>query len=160
MTITKWIRISVLFFAGISVSGIAAMENKNYLTKIAKDYLEFINDVGTAKSVQADDLRIQTLFAENLTKIDNHSVLFANNRQALLAQMKGFEKENRQSEKDDWTVNKDDAVIISSSETNSVVIYFDWMHVNVGHGITAVTLKLNADNKIERITDVWAPVKD
>lgn len=129
------------------------------LYKIAQKYLKFIHDVGSAESVSQTDPRIKTLFAENLTKIDNTVILFENNRESLLPQMKGFEKEyNHLSNKPDWIVAYDNALIIPSSETNSVVIHFEWVHINVGKGTTTVILQCNSDNKVERIIDVWAKV--
>jgi hypothetical protein len=133
---------------------------KNNLIRIAQDYLKFINDVGSAESVKSDDVRIKTLFAENLTKIDNRTILFENDRELLLPQMRGFEKEyNPESNKADWVVDIDNALIISSIETNAVVIHFEWLHVNVGRGTTTVILQCNNNNQIERITDVWAKVQ-
>jgi hypothetical protein len=161
MSIARHIKVVSLLFVSIYFNGALTMENRNHLIKIAQDYLNFVHDVGSVQSVQTNDLRIETLFAENLTKIDNRSILFANNRQALLPQMRGFEKEyNPQSNTADWVVNRDNALIISSSETNSVVINFEWTHVNVGRGTTTVILQCNAHNKIERIIDVWAKINE
>jgi hypothetical protein len=129
------------------------------LVEIAQEYLQFVHDVGSAKSVQADDVRLKALFAENLTKIDNRAILFQNNRDSLLSQMKGFEKEyNPESRKADWVLEIDTAIVIPSLETNTVVAHFEWTHVNVGKGTTTAILQCNADGQIERITDVWAKV--
>jgi len=88
-------------------------------------------------------------------------VLFENNRDLLLPQMRGFEKEyNPKSNKADWIVEIDNAFIVPSIETNSVVIYFEWVHVNIGRNTTMVILQCNNNNQIERIIDVWAKVQN
>lgn len=154
--------VSVIFF-GIGLSSWAVMRKDNTmhhnLITIARNYLAFVNDVGSAQSVAQDDPRLAALFAPNLTKIDNRSVLFENDRNLLLPQMRGFEKEyNPESHQADWVVNQDNAIIIPSAETNSVVINFEWMHVNVGRGTTTVILQCNDHGQIERVIDVWAKV--
>ncbi len=132
---------------------------ENPLIKIAQDYLQFVHDVGSARSVEKDDIRISTLFAENLTKIVNGSVLFANNRQLLLPQMKGFEKEdNLESRQAAWIVHENEALIVPSTETNAVIVSFEWTHVHVGRATAMAILHCNEQRQIERITDVWAKV--
>lgn len=138
----------------------ATQQSSSPLTQLAYDYLQFIHDVGSARSVQQDDIRLVTLFAPNLTKIDNRSVLFKNDRALLLPQMRNFEKEyNPTSNKADWVVHSDTALIIPSTETNTVVIHFEWTHIHVGKGTTTVILQCNTNGQIERITDVWAKVQ-
>ena len=133
---------------------------KNQLTQVAKDYLQFVHDVGSGQSVQSDDLRINELFAEKLTKIDNRITLFANNRQLLLPQMKGFEKEeNSASDQVSWVIHKDQALIVPSTETNSVVVYFEWTHAHVGRATTMAILRCNQQGQIQCIIDVWAKVQ-
>ncbi len=167
---------SCLLFLSIHLSSLLAVENdfgnytkvvvhtmktehKNHLIELAQGYLKFVHDVGSAGSVQPDDVRIKSLFAKNLTKTDNRSVLFEGNRDLLLPQMRGFEKEyNPESKKADWVVDIANALIIPSTETNSVVIYFEWTHVNVGRATTMVVLQCNENNQIARIIDVWAKV--
>lgn len=130
------------------------------LIKIGKDYLTFVHDVGSEQSVQADDKRLEILFAQNLTKIDNRTILFKNSRQSLLPQMKGFETEYKpELKKRDWSVDVENALIIPSIETNSVIVYFEWTHINIGSAITNAILQCNNKGQIERIIDVWAKVK-
>ncbi|MDR3646213.1 MAG: hypothetical protein P4L22_01590 [Candidatus Babeliales bacterium] len=134
-------------------------EVKNHLIEVAQNYLKFVNDVGSAKSVKSDDTRVKTLFAENLTKIDNRTILFANDRNLLLSQMKGFEKEyTPNSNVADWTVNLNTALIIPSTETNSVTVQFEWQHINVGRATTTAILQCNSNNQIEKVIDVWAKI--
>jgi hypothetical protein len=152
----------LIILLGISLNLFAVGKTSSSpLREIAKNYLEFIHDVGSAQSVANDDERIKILFAQNLTKIDNCSILFENDRDALLTQMRGFEKEyNPESDRADWAVAIDKALIIPSQETNAVVISFEWTHVNVGRGTTTVILQCNNNNQIERIIDVWAKVNN
>ena len=133
---------------------------KEKLMEIAYNYLQFVHDVGSVYSVKSDDSRIAILFADNLTKIDNRITLFANNRQLLLPQMKGFEKEdNPEAVEPAWIIDSDHALIIPSTETNSVIAYFEWVHVHVGRATTMAILQCNDNGQIERITDVWAKVQ-
>lgn len=150
----------LLSILSINILHATYQNSARQLRHLAQDYLQFIHDVGSAQSVQSDDVRLEMLFAENLTKVDNCSILFANNRAALLPQMKGFEKEyDPTTNKADWTVDIDKALIIPSPETNMVVIHFQWTHINVGKGTTTVILQCNKEEQIERITDVWAKVQ-
>lgn len=160
-----------LLFLGIQFSSSFATENDtyvvdtmntehNHLVTIAKNYLQFVHDVGQPSSVQQNDSRLKTLFAENLTKIDNRTVLFENNRDLLLPQMRGFEKDfNPNSQQADWAADFDTVIIIPSAETNSVVIHFAWTHINIGKATTMAILQCNSNNQIERIIDVWAKVQ-
>lgn len=158
--------LSFTFFSGLITAGqdkftSTTMDNmQNHdtsrLIQLAQDYLQFVHDVGQIGSVRSDDPRISTLFAENLTKIDNRTILFANNREALLPQMRGFEKEfNPTATQLDWKADFDSVIIIPSAETNSVVMNFAWEHINIGKATTMVILQCNANNQIERIIDVW-----
>lgn len=134
---------------------------KDILIKIANDYLLFINDVGSLHSVKRNDPRLETLFAEDLTKIDNTSLLFEKNRDALLPQMRSFEvTKGSQTTIQLWTVDVHNALIIPSPETNTVAVNFEWVHAHAGKGTTVAILKCNTSGKIEQIKDVWALVKD
>lgn len=126
------------------------------LRNIAKEYLTFMRDVFSVPAATSNDPRLKTLFAKDLTKIDNRSILFENNRDALFAQMTGFKKGELVS---DWMIDVEHALIIPSTETNTVVVYFEWAHPKIGRHTTIAILKCNDDMKIEYITDVWAPVK-
>lgn len=130
-------------------------ENKKSLNEIAQSYLNFVNNVGGGL-ISHDDTIIQTLFAPNLTKIDNNTILFANNRDLLLPQMYTLKKEGSQLSKLDWTVDLDAALIIPSLETNSVVVNFQWSHTKAGNGLTSALLICNNNNQIEKIVDVWS----
>lgn len=135
-------------------------EQSSQLIQVAQSYMQFVHDVGSARSVQLDDRRVATLFAKNLTKIDNRTTLFANDRQLLLPQMKGFEKEdNPQATEAAWTIDIDHALIVPSVETNSVVVHFEWKHVHVGNATTMAILQLNENGQIKSIIDVWAKVQ-
>jgi hypothetical protein len=150
----------VLLSSGLVAMAIPENVSSDRLMQLAKDYLQFVHDVGGAQSVQPDDARLETLFAQNLTKIDNRSVLFEGNRDLLLPQMQGFKKEyDPTSSEVCWVAVFDTVLIIPSVETNTVVVYFEWIHMNVGRGTTIALLQCNDNNQIERITDVWAPVQ-
>lgn len=136
-------------------------EASSQLQKTAQNYLQFVHDVGSAGSVKSDDPRICQLFAYNLTKIDNRMTLFENNRELLLPQMKGFEKENNpEATEPDWIINFDDALIIPSVEKNSVIAHFTWSHLNIGRATTMAILQCNEQGQIERIIDVWARIQN
>lgn len=140
---------------------VQSMENDStdHLIRTASEYLNFVHDVGSVHSVQPDDPRIELLFSEHLTKIDNRTILFENSRQSLLPQMRGFKKEyDPEATEAAWAVDIANALIIPSVETNTVVIHFEWKHMNVGIGTTTVILQCNYKGQIETIIDVWAPV--
>jgi hypothetical protein len=144
----------------ITYSGKIA-EEKNRLINLAYEYLRFVHDVGSALSVQVDDPRLEILFAEDLTKIDNRSILFERSRQSLLPQMKGFKKEDDPAAYQvAWVIDIDNALVIPSVETNSVIVHFEWTHVNVGRATTIAILQCNSYNQIQQIIDVWAPVRN
>ena len=135
--------------------------HRDQLIKLANDYLLFISDVGSPQSVRSDDPRLEELFAENLTKIDNTSVLFEKNRNALLPQMRSFEVAREyEANTQIWTIDVHNARVIPSAETNSVVINFEWVHIHAGKGTTTVILQRNTNGKIEQIKDVWALVQN
>lgn len=129
------------------------------LIKIAEDYLTFMYDACISNSVQTCDKRIEILFAPNLTKIDNCSILFENNRELLLPQIQGFVKPNDfTADQAIGTIDTANALIIPSVETNSVTIHFQWTHRDIGTATTTVILQCNSNGQIERIIDVWAKV--
>lgn len=134
------------------------IKNSSDLTQLGRNYLKFMSDAVTG-GIKSNDLRLESLFAENLTKFDNRTVLFKNSRQALLRQIEGFKEAQRlNAGQSSVSIDIDNATIIPSSETNSVIVYFEWSHVSIGRATTMVILQCNAEGQIECVIDVWAKV--
>ncbi len=132
--------------------------NTDYLRQLGKNYLKFMSDAANG-AITPSDPRITTLFAENLTKTDNRTVLFENSRQSLLAQIAEFTEQRKlDADKKIATIDIEHATFIPSSETNSVVVYFEWSHMSIGRATTMVILQCNPAGQIERVIDVWAKI--
>lgn len=127
------------------------------LKTIAREYLKFMQDVFSVPAATAEDPRIESLFTQNLTKIDNRSILFANDRTALYPQMTGFKQGDMIA---DWILDAESALIIPSEETNTVTINFEWYHPKIGRHTTTAILQCDGDMKIMRIIDVYASMKN
>lgn len=127
------------------------------LNQIGQSYLMFMSDVVNGL-VHSNDTRLEILFAENLTKIDNRTVLFSNNRNGLLPQIASFQAEHHLKDEAMAQIDIEHATFIPSVETNSVVVYFAWSHINIGKATTMVILQCNKNGQIECIIDVWAKV--
>ncbi len=126
--------------------------------KLGLRYLEFMNDVST---LNEEDIRsgISTLFADEFLKICNTKDLLSKDCSAPEALLRQFMDVRRTL--GTWKFREESFICMPSPEVRTTIVHFifDTFDINGGRSFnTMAFLEFDADEKISKITETFAPI--